>query len=78
MSANVRCAGRGTVEAGGTRTSFSGVTCGWDGFRGTGKGQRAWLRGAEPRFKANPAWAVTAKPCPRCGGRVERLREVER
>jgi hypothetical protein len=49
------------------------ASCGWTGLRNIGKGAKTWLRGAKPEHQADPAWAQTAKPCPRCGGQVARI-----
>lgn len=75
MSANVRCAGYGI----GTRTAAGGTPCGWKGERYAmgvltdeqdrtlGSYSEKWMAAVHEA----DAKARTAKPCPRCGGRVE-------
>ena len=83
MSANVRCAGNtppvpqpGEAEVGLADAVYG--PCGWTGERSSSAEpiEPMWLSGQ--RFwgfarTLNPSWAeaVTAKPCPRCGGQVE-------
>ena len=67
MSANVRCAGL-PFEQQGSHTAQATEPCGWKGART--HGERAIGAIDNPRYQYADA---TAKPCPRCGGRVEML-----
>ena len=70
MSVNVVCVGRETITYPypQVRKTEYGRPCGWKGERFPSV-ERDWARiiGADEAF----AERATAKPCPRCGGRVE-------